>query len=55
MTDKNTDKTSKAAYNIGLPQAGLTLELHTVLHSITFLGLDTFVTFNPRLRQAVKR
>lgn len=44
-----------AGYNIKLPLAGLTLELHTVLHSNYFYRFDTFVTFNPRQRQLVKR
>lgn len=44
-----------AGYNIKLPLAGLTLELHTVLHSTYFYRFDTFVTFNPRQRQLVKR
>jgi hypothetical protein len=48
-------KDRRAAANIGLPQAGLTMELHTVLLSTYICAWRQVVAFNSRLRQAVKR
>ncbi len=44
-----------AAPNIGLPQAGLMMELQTVLLSTYLCAWRQVVAFKSRLRQAVKR
>jgi len=48
-------RTSLATYNIGLPQAGLPMELHTVLLSNYICAWRQVVAFNSRLRQAIYR
>lgn len=48
-------RTSLATYNIGLPQAGLPMELHTVLLSTYICAWQQVVAFNSRLRQAINR
>jgi hypothetical protein len=49
------DRKVTTAGNIGLPQAGLMMELHTVLLSTYICAWRQVVAFKPRLRQAVKR
>lgn len=42
-------------YNMGLLQAGLTMELQPYLLSITFGAWRQVSAFKPRLQQALKR